>query len=100
MNMNEIMRAYVRCEEVAVVTVNITVSWDVTPCRLADVYRRFGGGVASIFRVGERIVEEISVHIGRKAVRIGALSDSTAVRRLEVCQTRQFLVELRNNSSE
>jgi hypothetical protein len=32
-----------------VVTVNITVSWDVAPCSLVDIYRRFGGTFAYSF---------------------------------------------------
>jgi hypothetical protein len=35
-----------RFEVLTVVTMKITVFWDVTPCRLVDCYRRFGDSSA------------------------------------------------------
>lgn len=67
------------------VTVNITVSWGITPCTAPD-FRRFGEGVASIFRIEERTVQEISSDTGREEARIGALSETTSViRRAQEC---------------
>jgi hypothetical protein len=45
-----------------VTTVKRTLSWDVTPCSLVEVYQRFEERTASIFRVEEYVEQASSAY--------------------------------------
>jgi hypothetical protein len=51
-------KAHVRYQVLTAASVKVTVFWDVTPCRLVEVYRRFGGACCAVL-VMEAACEEL-----------------------------------------
>jgi hypothetical protein len=59
LNLNKIIKlGYLIFEILEAVTMNITISCDLTPCCLVEVYRRFGRTSINFYKASRRYVSE------------------------------------------